>query len=452
MRVLTEAIEAALRTACSRSRSELVACAERNLGELGALRQRDDSEHARLEQEPSVGRALGPLGRSAMRTDVFAALQHDANAAAPASKRGARLRALERELEQALAGFRGHTLDPALETLDDDSVTQALEQYEARQASAIDLVGKVREAQLHLDALYRQNVHAPYFEAFGLDSLDEDERRYLAPLGFLAVDPATGPALASIVRLVSSRLPLIVVRVCRTRSITGAASPELPLPYAALAFSPQCSWLQTTWEEASDPLPPLLAEMLAALGHSTGPALADILACDSARQVELAEASGVWPTVAYLPDAAKAGGSAPMVRWSPPPERAGLSPADFAWELLASGARRDRFVELQGPIGKSGAKRLEDYLALSREARQSAFPVFQPDGKLRMVPADVLRYCDRLQFVNGIWERLGGSPAEPDREDEKPTVVTPPTPEKPLPDEAMRTALERILLRLTEPG
>ena len=364
----------------SQSRAELDAQAERILVDLAELRRRHDSEHASLEEEASVGRGLGPLGRSTMRTDVFAELQRDANAAHLEANRGARLGALEHELEQALSEFRNRGSGSVLERLEprhsEDVFAQALQQHEAQQTPVVTLLGKLREAQLHLGALYREAVHSRYFERFSLDSLHEDERRQLAPLALLAVDSSTSRALPSIVHLASSHLPVIVVRVCRPKSSGDAAlSPELPLPCAALAFSPQWTWLQTTWHEQASALPPSLAEMLSNLGRTTGPAFVDILACDSARQAELAEACGVWPSVAYSPgEGARGGATTPLVRWSPAATGADQSPATFAWELLGASERADRFVELEGPAAQSGGKPARCLLGASQRGAPVPLP------------------------------------------------------------------------------
>ena len=54
----------------------------------------------------------------------------------------------------------------------------------------------------------RDEVHDPYFEHFGLDSLDEAERRFLAPLAFFAVDVSVGHELPSLGHLVAEKLPV----------------------------------------------------------------------------------------------------------------------------------------------------------------------------------------------------------------------------------------------------
>ncbi len=454
MEELAETISKALGSAHRRSRAELEATAERVLSELAELRRRHASAQARLEEEPSVGGGLGPLGRSTIRTELFAELQRGANEAKTGADRGARLEALERELTRDLADFRSDGPDALLETLGargpGDPVSDRLQRHAAHQAPVVALLGKVRAAQLHLAALYSDEVHDPYFEHFALSSLDQDERRFLAPLVFFAVDVSASHELPSLGHLVAEKLPVILVRVCTVKSVDGSPSADLPLPYAALAFSPQWTWVQTTWDLQATELPALLTELLADVGRITGPAFVDVLACDSPRQAELAEQCGVWPAVAYFPgDGQAERESAALVRSAPVPVSADLGPASFAWALHEDFDLGSHFVELEDSIRRSAGKPLDEYLALTREERQYYFPYIRAAGQARLVPSDVLRYCEQLSRINEIWVSLRRPRVEP-APPEMPAPAARPVPDQSVSEDALRAALERILTKLAE--
>lgn len=467
METVTEPIKAAVSAAQARNREDLEQKAEQLLGELRESLERESSVQQRLGDESSVKRSLGPLGQSTMRTEVFAELQRGVGAAKTGAARVSRLGALEYQMQKALGELRALRPDAAFQTIQantsQDRILDALKGHEENQAPVVALVGKMRAAQLHLAALYRDGVHDEYFKRFSISLLDGDERHFLAPLVLFAVDVPPSDEVLSLGRLAAASLPVIVVRVHTMPSGESPALPDLPLPYAARAFSPQWTWLQTTWDTHARELPPLL-RAAADLNRITGPVFIDVLACDSCPLLQLAEDCGVWPKIRYFPGDLTAGQPVePMGRSSSAEGHADLNPAFFAWQILRTAPLRSHFVELQHSAERSRGKPLGDYLALPRDERHYYFPFFVADGKARLVPPDVLHYCEQLGYVNTIWQRLGPAPAEP-LPKSQPAPTQPernkPSPEqsktqpenKTVQDEAMRSALERMLERLIELG